>query len=237
MACKFLFHNIGKRETINKEEMIMKRMKILLLVLCTAIMLLGLTLSASASTITITPSTTLAWYGDNNNEPSAEVIASKIGYIYTLELLYKQDQGKEPSDEGSYAASYDTSFANTPNDPMDATIKYVPTSPLGSIDNKYEALFLLVKDGKHDPCWYIFDLLHVVINPQPVVYDVWDRMEDIVITGFWPAQGAISNVAIFGGTEPYNPPPGPEPTPEPATLLLLGLGLVGLAGTRRNFKG
>lgn len=205
---------------INKEEMIMKRIKILLLVLCTAVMLLGLTLSASASTITITPSTTPVWYGDTTSEPSAADIVAKVGYMDTLDLLYKSNVGG--SEDGTYAASYDTNYNS--NDPEDATITYVQAP---SISTDYKALYLLVKDGNHTPQWYVFNLLDV--NGV-----VWNRTDTIYIQDFWTGQGAISNVAIFGGET--EPPPGPNPSPEPATLLLLGLGLVGLAGTRRNFK-
>ena len=48
------------------------------------------------------------------------------------------------------------------------------------------------------------------------------------MSGFWPAQGAISHVGIYGGGD------GTYELPEPGTLGLLGLGLFGMGVMRRK---
>jgi len=49
----------------------------------------------------------------------------------------------------------------------------------------------------------------------------------------WAVTLAKSSLATEGSGIPG---PGPGPVPEPATMLLVGLGLVGLAGVRRKFQ-
>jgi hypothetical protein len=57
---------------------------------------------------------------------------------------------------------------------------------------------------------------------------------DSTNTGSWAVTLAKSSLSLDGGTIPG---PGPGAVPEPATMLLLGSGLVGLAGfARRRFK-
>ena len=46
--------------------------------------------------------------------------------------------------------------------------------------------------------------------------------------------GTIPGISFFRGVE--DPAPVPAPVPEPATMLLLGIGLVTLAGFRKKFK-
>jgi hypothetical protein len=123
-----------------------------------------------------------------------------------------------PPDVGSFASSYETAFFNTDTDPEDATITYVSGPSMTG-----DPLYLLVKDGNHDPIWYIFDL-NSVSPPTPSVS--WNGTETLQIQDFWPNGGAISHVSIYGSAT----------VPEPTTLMFLGLGLIGLAGVRRFKK-
>jgi hypothetical protein len=113
------------------------------------------------------------------------------------------------SDEGPLAGSYETTFSNTATDPSDALIHYVGGDYVDAVT------WLLVKDGNNSPAWYLFNLTDLG----------WNGMEDLVLTGFWPQNGAISHVTLYGTA---------TSVPEPATLSLLGAGLIGVFLGRRR---
>jgi hypothetical protein len=123
----------------------------------------------------------------------------------TLTLSYKDDNGSE---EGPFAGSYSTTFMNTSSDPKDATIVYGSGAIIDG------AKWLEVKDGNQDPFTYLFDIT-----------GLWNGTDTITLNNFWPDQGAISHVAIWGG----------EPTSmvEPGTFMLFGMGLI-CVGLRRR---
>ncbi len=124
----------------------------------------------------------------------------------SLQLLYKADVGG--GDSGTYAGDYTTVFNNTPTDPSDALISWNGVDAIIC-----EACYLAVKDGNQDPAYYFYNL------------SLWDGMENLNLTGFWPNAGAISHVSIWGIE---GDGPGGTPTPEPGTMFLMGSGLAGL---------
>lgn len=157
------------------------------------------------------------WYLPNNSQPNADSIETLVGSSADLDELYKANVGG--GEEGAAATWYETTFSNPSNDPEDALIEWV-ASGLDKIIG--DEIYLLVKDGKHNPPGYVFDISLL-----------WDGEEAIQLDGFWPAQGAISNVTIFASDGGGSPPQG---VPEPGIAALLGFGLIGISVVGRNRK-
>jgi len=175
----------------------------------------ALALVSNANAVLITPSSAPQYtgaQGDTANKDAAAI--SAILGIPGLTELYKQNVG-ENSDTGTYADSYLTTFANSPSDPADADIIYdgAPDPSMAGIGN----LWLFVKDGNHDPSWYLISLVG------------WNGTETLQLRGFWPNGGSISHVAIYGGGRTSVPDGG-------TAAMLLGAGLAGLGTARRFMK-
>jgi hypothetical protein len=110
--------------------------------------------------------------------------------------IYKQDVG---GGESGVAAAYYTTTVN--GDASGATIDWVGP-------NLYTPLYTLVKDGNQVPAWYLYSI------------SGWNgQTDDLVFSGFWPAQGAISHISLYG-------PSGSTVVPEPLTAGLMISGLV-----------
>ena len=166
--------------------------------------------SLQAQAIVLTPadcvSPTCWTTNDNSNLTVAEV--SAIVGVAGLTEYYKQDVGGGES--GAFASSYDTSFGVDPNDPDWALIEYVAGDAVSCPD-----CFLLIKDGNQSPAQYIFKI------------GTWNGTDNLSMTDFWPTQGAISHVSIYGKE---------TSVPEPAMVGLLAIGLLGMVAARRKLK-
>ncbi|HEX7859854.1 MAG TPA: hypothetical protein VF773_06000 [Verrucomicrobiae bacterium] len=142
---------------------------------------------------------------------ASEIYAIVNPFVAPSTLVYKAEvpkTGLVALEEGSLAASYQTTFTDKPNDPSAATVKYIsgPTVlPLA---------YLLVKGGNEDPSWYLFSL------------STWNGKETLDLTGFWPGKGAISHISIYGGAV------GVPDVGASALLMLLGLGSLAVFGRR-----
>jgi hypothetical protein len=172
-----------------------------------AVLAAGITFNAHA--VSITPATIPQWTGTDNSNLDAAAISAIVGV--TVGEVYKQDVGGPES--GSFAGSYTTTFSNSPGDPSDALIDYIGGAAITG-----DSIFLYVKDGNNDPAFYIFNITG------------WNGTDDLVLTGFWPENGAISHVTILTG--------GPTTTVPDAggTLALMGIAIGSLGLIRRKMR-
>lgn len=157
------------------------------------------------------PLVTIGPGGGTSESGILSYIKDTLGYDVSNELYKQNYQGTE---SGPFKDSYTTTFNS---DASGASITWVPSQPYINASPAY----LIVKDGNHDPIWYLYD-----ISKPPATQ--WDGKETIQLSGFWPSRGNISNVGIYG-TSTSVPDGG-------MTVMLLGGALVGLETLRRRFS-
>jgi hypothetical protein len=131
--------------------------------------------STQSATLVLTPGNEVD-SGPENKTP--EVLAAISGWVGTDTEVYKDDQGG--SESGSAQSRYSTTY-NSELSGADIVWDGAPDPYIRG------STYLLVKDGKHEPAWYLFDISN------------WDGREAISLSGFWPDQGSISHVSIYNG--------------------------------------
>lgn len=174
---------------------------------------------AAAEAMVINPTigvlNTSRWEGNPGPGPGQSAIDAYLNGLFpgvTSTELYKATPGS--SDAGSLSGSYSTIFNG---DESGGTITY------GSGNIVSSTAYMLVKDGNHNPMWYFYNLSALG----------WNGTDSLVLSGFWPQQGSISHVTLYGTskTPPTSTTPG---VPDGGTTLaLLGGSLVGLGSLRR----
>jgi hypothetical protein len=132
-------------------------------------------LNALAVTLNLTPSIAIS-SGPENNTPAILIAIS--GWLGTATETYKDDEGgsESGSAKGWYSTTYNQDLSGA-EIVWDAAINAYITEPS----------YLLVKGGKQEPAWYLFDI------------SSWDGMATISLSGFWPGKGSISHIAIYNG--------------------------------------
>lgn len=178
--------------------------------------------AAQAHALDLTPASAGAFTSLINSELTEAQVQAIVGTTTDLGLVYKIDYPNQES--GNAAGHYATNFTlDGPGDASGATIAWN-----GDNDGLIACpeCYLVVKDGNHTPNQYLFDI------------GSWNGTDTINLSGFWedPAQGAISNIAIWNNANPGGGGGGtvtPIPEAETYAMMLAGLGLVGFMARRR----
>jgi len=184
--------------------------KLLLIAACVVGM--GMFYIARADFIITAPDPQNANNGDplwiaTGTQTSQAAIETFIRDTYGVGVLYKYDfPGEDPAKEsGSFAASYETTYGDPNLQDEDFTITYQAGAPVIG-----DPVYLLVKDGNAVPAWYFYDV------------SAWNGIDLLKGQGFWPNQGGISHVSLYGV------PDGG------VTAFMLGLGVLGVGYMARR---
>lgn len=195
-------------------------MKRVLTFLIAAAFVAGVTFQAEATPISVSPATAacgtatcLALTGNENGQAQIDAAIEAVFPGLTSKEVYKQNVGG--SESGSAGSWYTTTF----NSLADASGGNIRWDGPGFISGT--PIYFLVKDGNQTPNWYLFDISNWAVGGN-------GTKDTITFSNFFPNQGAISHVTIYGGTTTV--PDGGS------VAMLLGAALVGLAGFRRFVK-
>ena len=178
--------------------------------------------AGKAEALALTPADTTCTTNVNSNLNNSALYTQLEGCfdvtaLSPLALVYKQNAGTGGTEEGSYAASYTTTFND---DRSGGLIDYI-SGPVAFCTECY----LVVKDGNNSPAQYFFDI------------SGWNGTEDITLSGFWPQNGSISHVSIHGvATDPPLEDDPPSSVPEPTSFLLISAGFGMVAMRLRKTK-
>lgn len=178
-----------------------------------------------------TPPKGVIFVSDNNSNLKVTDLAGITGTpANQLDLLIKMNAGSKAPDSSSVldgSLSLEIFGKGEYNDFTLVNQDFFPVMDLMS------PLYLVVKNGRHDPNQYIIDLLKFTSNGS-----VWDGMATIMGSNFWSGRGGeISNVALWGsvagddlsgaGDFPDfdDDLGGASVVPEPTTVALYAFGL------------
>src|SRR5688500_8899932 len=164
--------------------MIGRSLKNLAKAVITVVVFSSLTLREDSLSITTTSSSLLS---SGNLTGVTDILNQIATEGYALgDTLYKKeyDGGAE---YGGFKNKFNTTFVAdaVSGENQDASGGSITWNGPSYITN---AEYLLVKDGNSKPAWYLFDISD------------WDGKETIALSDFWPGKGAISHVAIYGGS-------------------------------------
>lgn len=119
--------------------------------------------------------------------------------------------GEDGWQGGVFRGYHSTVFASTVKHAHDAVIEQASSSIMPCLE-----CYLVVTSNNAAPAYYLYDLS----------LSNWNGGSTLSLQGFWPGQGRISRVSIWGRKAAL--------LPEPGVLLLTGAALLGIAFAHRG---